>query len=195
MKASINSFHSLLERPDLSIEIFCLLINFSKIVSSLKKENFKSRITDELSKYKNLNHRIDEICSLNGINFVNDSKATNPAAANFAINQFNDIYWILGGLSKDNDLNKLDLSNQNIKKIFLIGSSSKQISKIIPKNINFEVSYNLENATISAYEEALKDQKGCVLLSPGCSSQDEFNDYQDRGNMFTKIVNNLEVKC
>ncbi|MEC9074583.1 MAG: UDP-N-acetylmuramoyl-L-alanine--D-glutamate ligase [Pseudomonadota bacterium] len=152
-------------------------------------------VIDELSKYKNLNHRIDEICSLNGINFVNDSKATNPAAANFAINQFNNIYWILGGLSKDNDLNKLDLSNQNIKKIFLIGSSSKQISKIIPKNINFEVSYNLENATRSAYEEALKDQKGCVLLSPGCSSQDEFNDYQDRGNMFTKIVNNLEVKC
>ena len=66
---------------------------------------------------------------------------------------------------------------------------------IIPKSINFEVSYNLENATRSAYEEALKDQKGCVLLSPGCSSQDEFNDYQDRGNMFTKIVNNLEVEC
>ena len=69
------------------------------------------------------------------------------------------------------------------------------LSPSIPKNINFEVSCNLENATRSAYEEALKDQKGCVLLSPGCSSQDEFNDYQDRGNMFTKIVNNLEVKC
>ena len=71
----------------------------------------------------------------------------------------------------------------------------KNVLKTSNKNINFEVSYNLENATRSAYEEALKDQKGCVLLSPGCSSQDEFNDYQDRGNMFTKIVNNLEVEC
>ena len=90
---------------------------------------------------------------------------------------------------------KLNLSNKNIKKIYLIGSSSDQLSQIIPKKVKFEVSYNLESATKSAYKEVLKSQRGCILLSPGCSSQDQFIDYQERGNKFTKIVNNLVVKC
>ena len=152
-------------------------------------------VINQLKKFKNLNHRIYEVCSKNGVSFINDSKATNPAAANFAASQFKDIYWILGGLSKNNDLTKLNLSNKNIKKIFLIGSSSDQLSQIIPKKVKFEVSHNLENATKSAYAEVLKSQKGCILLSPGCSSQDQFIDYQERGNKFTKIVNNLVVKC
>ena len=152
-------------------------------------------VINQLKKFKSLNHRIYEVCSKNGVSFINDSKATNPAAANFAASQFKDIYWILGGLSKNNDLTKLNLSNKNIKKIFLIGSSSDQLSQIIPKKVKFEVSHNLENATKSAYTEVLKNQKGCILLSPGCSSQDQFIDYQERGNKFTKIVNNLVVKC
>ena len=150
---------------------------------------------NKLSNFNNLDHRINLISSINGINFINDSKATNPAAANFAANQFEDIYWILGGLSKNNDLKKLDLSNTNVRKIFLIGSSSKKLSKIIPQGVEFEVSGSLENATISAYTAALKNQKGCVLLSPGCSSQDEFLNYQERGKKFENVINNLEQAC
>ena len=77
----------------------------------------------------------------------------------------------------------------------MIGSSSDQLSQIIPKKVKFEISYNLESATKSAYKEVLKKQSGCMLLSPGCSSQDQFIDYQERGHKFTKIVNNLVVKC
>ena len=137
-------------------------------------------VINKLSNFKNLDHRVNPICSINGINFIDDSKATNPAAANFAASQFEDIYWILGGLSKNNDLKKLDFFKTNIRKIFLIGSSTKKLSKIIPQEVDFEISGSLEKATISAYMAALKNQKGCVLLSPGCSSQDDFLNYQER---------------
>ena len=77
-------------------------------------------VINKLSNFKNLDHRVNLICSINGINFIDDSKATNPAAANFAASQFEDIYWILGGLSKNNDLKKLDFFKTNIRKILLI---------------------------------------------------------------------------
>lgn len=152
-------------------------------------------VINKLSNFKNLDHRVNPICSINGINFIDDSKATNPAAANFAASQFEDIYWILGGLSKNNDLKKLDFFKTNIRKIFLIGSSTKKLSKIIPQGVDFEISGSLEKATISAYMAALKNQKGCVLLSPGCSSQDDFLNYQERGKKFANIINNLELIC
>ena len=152
-------------------------------------------VINKLSNFKNLDHRVNLICSINGINFIDDSKATNPAAANFAVSQFEDIYWILGGLSKNNDLKKLHFFETNIRKIFLIGSSTKKLSKIIPQGVDFEISRSLEKATISAYMAALKNQKGCVLLSPGCSSQDDFLNYKERGKKFANIINNLELIC
>ena len=155
----------------------------------------RKHVFEVLLNFKNLNHRTKEVYANKEIRFIDDSKATNPAAANFAINQYKDIYLILGGLSKQNDLRKLDLSSKNINKAFFIGSSSDQLSKIAPKDLDFEVSRNLEHATKSAYIEALKNKKGCVLLSPGCSSLDEYNNFQERGDDFAKIVNNLDIKC
>ena len=187
-----------------------IFINMSNFID-IKEENsqnliinkilpFLLTVTDilgvnQLSNFKNLDHRVNPICSINGINFIDDSKATNPAAANFAASQFEDIYWILGGLSKNNDLKKLDFFKTNIRKIFLIGSSTKKLSKIIPQGVEFDISGSLEKATISAYMDALKNQKVCVLLSPGCSSQDDFLNYQERGKKFANIINNLELIC
>ena len=188
-----NEFNDLSNKISQNGIIKKFLPAFIKVTDILDVD--RNFVINQLTKFKNLNHRIYEVCSHDGVSFINDSKATNPAAANFAASQFKDIYWILGGLSKNNDLSKLDLSNKNIKKIFLIGSSSDQLSQIMPKKVKFEVSHNLESATKSAYKEVLKSQSGCILLSPGCSSQDQFIDYQERGNQFTKIVNNLLVKC
>jgi len=166
------------------------LFSVTDIINIQHKHVFKA-----LLNFKNLNHRTKEVYANKEIRFIDDSKATNPAAANFAINQYEDIYLILGGLSKQNDLRELNLSSKNINKAFFIGSSSNQLSKIAPEDLDFEVSGNLECATKSAYLAALKNKKGCILLSPGCSSLDEYRNFQERGNVFKKIINNLGIKC
>lgn len=148
-----------------------------------------------LLNFKNLEHRTNKIHSKDNIVFIDDSKATNPAAANYAISKFTDIYWILGGLSKGNDLSKLQLGSKNIKKAFFIGSSSYELEKIAPDQLEYELSKDLERATKSAYNDAKINKRGVILLSPGCSSLDQYKDFNERGEAFIKAVNNLVKEC
>ena len=148
-----------------------------------------------LLNFKNLEHRTNKIYSKDNIVFINDSKATNPAAANYAVNKFTDIYWILGGLSKNNDLSKLQLDSNHIKKAFFIGSSSYELEKIAPDQLEYELSKDLERATKSAYNEAKNNKHGVILLSPGCSSLDQYKNFNERGEVFIKAVNDLVNEC
>ncbi|MEC7734768.1 MAG: cyanophycin synthetase, partial [Pseudomonadota bacterium] len=148
-----------------------------------------------LLNFKNLEHRTNKIHSKDNIVFIDDSKATNPAAANYAVSKFTDIYWILGGLSKGNDLSKLQLGSKNIKKAFFIGSSSYELEKIAPDQLEYELSKDLECATKSAYNDAKINKRGVILLSPGCSSLDQYKDFNERGEAFIKAVNNLVKEC
>ena len=155
----------------------------------------QDKVIEALLNFKNLEHRINKIHSKDNIVFIDDSKATNPAAANYAISKFTDIYWILGGLSKGNDLSKLQLGSKNIKKAFFIGSSSYELEKIAPDQLEYELSKDLERATKSAYNDAKANKRGVILLSPGCSSLDQFKDFNERGDVFIKAVNNLVKEC
>ena len=155
----------------------------------------QDKVIEALLNFKNLEHRINKIHSKDNIVFINDSKATNPAAANYAVSKFTDIYWILGGLSKNNDLSKLQLDSNHIKKVFFIGSSSDELEKIVPDQLEYELSKDLERATKSAYNDAKANKRGVILLSPGCSSLDQFKDFNERGDVFIKAVNNLVKEC
>ena len=155
----------------------------------------QDKVIEALLNFKNLEHRINKIHSKDNIVFINDSKATNPAAANYAVSKFTDIYWILGGLSKNNDLSKLQLDSNHIKKVFFIGSSSDELEKIVPDQLEYELSKDLECATKSAYNDAKANKRGVILLSPGCSSLDQFKDFNERGEVFIKAVNNLVKEC
>ena len=125
------------------------------------------------------------------IKFINDSKATNVSAANLAIKSLKDIFWIGGGYSKNSDLSKLNLSSEEIKGIFLIGSSASEIKKISPKEKMPSIYQNLFEATKAAFKAAKKNGKGSILLSPGCSSHDQFKNFEDRGNVFVKAIASL----
>jgi len=155
----------------------------------------KDKAIKAILNFRNLEHRTNKIHSKDNIVFINDSKATNPAAANYAVSKFTDIYWILGGLSKNNDLSKLQLDSNRIKKAFFIGSSSDELEKIAPDQLEYELSKDLECATKSAYNNAKDNKRSVILLSPGCSSLDQFKDFNERGEVFINVVNNLVKKC
>ena len=119
------------------------------------------------------------------------SKATNVSAANLAIDSFKDIFWIGGGYSKNNDLSKLNLSSSEIKGVFLIGSAASEIKKLSPRDKKPSIYRNLTDATEAAFKAAKKNKKGSILLSPGCSSHDQFKNYEDRGDQFKSAVRDL----
>ena len=74
-------------------------------------------VINQLTKFKNLNHRIHEVCSQNGISFINDSKATSFSATEIALSSIKNIYWILGGLPKKNDKLNLSKIKKNIREL------------------------------------------------------------------------------
>ena len=160
-----------------------------KVLSILKLD--ESIIKKRISEFKGLKHRMEFIYDDGLIKFINDSKATNVSATNLAIKSLKDIFWIGGGYSKNSDLSKLNLSSEEIKGIFLIGSSASEIKKISPKEKMPSIYQNLFEATKAAFKAAKKNGKGSILLSPGCSSHDQFKNFEDRGNVFVKAIASL----
>lgn len=160
-----------------------------KVLSILKLD--ESIIKKRISEFKGLKHRMEFIYDDGLIKFINDSKATNVSATNLAIKSLKDIFWIGGGYSKNSDLSKLNLSSEEIKGIFLIGSSASEIKKISPKEKMPSIYQNLFEATKAAFKAAKKNGKGSILLSPGCSSHDQFKNFEDRGNMFVRAIASL----
>ena len=152
----------------------------------------KEDIRESLSDFRNVEHRLEFVSSVHGIEFVNDSKATNVNSTWYALESFNKpVILILGGVDKGNDYSTLlELVKDKVKAIVCLGTDNKKIIKTF-KNI---VSSIVETASA---EEAVKvsyslGKKGdVVLLSPACASFDLFENYEDRGRQFKKAVKNL----
>ena len=142
----------------------------------------KEDIRESLSDFRNVEHRLEFVSSVHGIEFVNDSKATNVNSTWYALESFNKpVILILGGVDKGNDYSTLlELVKDKVKAIVCLGTDNKKIIKTF-KNI---VSSIVETASA---EEAVKvsyslGKKGdVVLLSPACASFDLFENYEDRG--------------
>ena len=144
-----------------------------------------------IKNFKGLSHRMELVCQNDKIKFINDSKATNASATNMAFSLNKKIFWIGGGDSKGNDLSKINLLSKNLDGVFLIGSSAQKIFNLTPKSKKPIIFKNLISATKAAYKEAIKSGGGCILLSPGCSSHDQFISYEERGEIFSKTALSL----
>jgi len=148
-------------------------------------------IKHSLMNFKGVEHRLEFVRDVYNINFINDSKATNVDAVWFALRSFEaPIFLILGGIDKGNDYSQIKEEVENrVKKIFAIGSSSEKIYKYFKNSTDVEIIETLEEVVNKGLHEASSGDY--VLLSPACSSFDMFNNYEDRGNQFKNLVNQL----
>lgn len=154
----------------------------------------KEQFVDGLKTFQNLPHRLQEVAVIDGIHFINDSKATNSDAAAKALACYNgNIFWILGGRAKDNGLEGLEQYFPRIHQAFLIGEAEDQFAKLLDGKIPYFRCHDLSTAIQKAYSEALscKRRPLYILLSPACASWDQFKDFEHRGEVFKDLVNSL----
>ena len=143
-----------------------------------------------INSYQLPKHRMEFVNLIDGVEYINDSKATNPHATMAAVEKINkDIILLLGGHDKDISFEPmLKKMPSKVKTLICFGECRKKINKLAKKlNLNSIMASNLESAVIMAKKLAISGQT--VLLSPACSSFDEFSSYKERGVKFAKIVN------
>jgi len=149
-------------------------------------------VRDSLSDFKNVEHRLEFVAKVNGIEFINDSKATNVNSTWYALESMEQkTVWIVGGVDKGNDYDSLlELVQDNVSAIVCLGNDNDKIietfSDIVDEIVETNSAYE---AVANAYRLAKKEQT--VLLSPACASFDLFESYEDRGKQFKRAVRNL----
>jgi len=152
----------------------------------------KEVIRESLSDFRNVEHRLEFVSTVHGIEFVNDSKATNINSTWFALESFNKpVILILGGVDKGNDYEMLEeLVKEKVKAIICLGKDNKKIIKAFAGMV--EEIVETETADAAVKESYRLGKKGdVVLLSPACASFDLFENYEDRGRQFKKAVKSL----
>jgi UDP-N-acetylmuramoylalanine--D-glutamate ligase len=150
-------------------------------------------IADRLASYPGLRHRQELVAIIDGIRYVNDSKATNADAAEKAIFCYDRIYWIAGGQAKEGGIESLRPLFPRIARAFLIGEAAQIFADTLSGSVAYEMCGTLDAAIHRARDVALADpgRNGVVLLSPACASWDQFKSFEHRGDVFRDIVNGL----
>jgi len=152
----------------------------------------KEKFINGLMSFQNLEHRQQLVRTINGVQYVNDSKATNCDSVEQALKRYDDIIWILGGEPKEEGIEKLTKYFDKIKCALLIGLVAEKWSKFLSEyNVKNEVVHTLDIAVNRAHEIANSIGAKIVLLSPTCASFDQFKSFEDRGNKFIKYVQEL----
>lgn len=149
------------------------------------------KIREAFSTFKGVEHRLEFVRELDGVEYVNDSKATNVDSVWYALRSYDKpLYLILGGKDKGNDYDRLkDLVKQHVKKIYAIGSSAQKVYDYFHSIVPTEIKDSMESCVKAGRVEA---EKGTiVLLSPACASFDMFDNYEHRGKVFKEAVNKL----
>jgi UDP-N-acetylmuramoylalanine--D-glutamate ligase len=152
----------------------------------------KEVVRESLEDFVNVEHRLEFVAKVNGIEFINDSKATNVNSTWFALESMDKpTVWIVGGVDKGNDYDELiELVHDKVKAIICLGVDNKKLleafSGVIPTIVEAR---SAMEAVAYGYRLAKKDET--VLLSPACASFDLFENYEDRGNQFKAAVRAL----
>jgi UDP-N-acetylmuramoylalanine--D-glutamate ligase len=152
----------------------------------------KETLRESLSDFVNVEHRMEFVAKVHGIEFINDSKATNVNSAWYALESMDKpTVWIVGGVDKGNDYTELtDLVKDKVTAIICLGKNNSKIIEAFGDHVEtiVETQSSIE-AVAYGYRLAKKDET--VLLSPACASFDLFEDYEDRGNQFKAAVRGL----
>lgn len=165
-----------------------LAANIAARVLELKNEVVRESLGD----FQNIEHRLEHVANVHGIEFVNDSKATNINSTWYALESMDKpVIWIVGGVDKGNNYNKLmDLVQQKVKGIICLGTDNEKIIKKFKKHVgDIQEASSAQEAVNLAYDMGHKGD--VVLLAPACASFDLFDDFEDRGQQFKNAVKGL----
>jgi len=149
-------------------------------------------IRQSMLDFQNIEHRLEYVLTVHGIDFINDSKATNVNAAWYALESMTKpVIWIVGGVDKGNDYDEIsEIVKSRVKTIICLGESTKKIQKYFKKIVGkIETVSSMEEAVRSSYQ--LGDKGDVVLLSPTCASFDMFDNFEHRGQEFKNQVRKL----
>ncbi len=152
----------------------------------------KEKIRDAVKTFESLEHRMETVMTIRGVQFINDSKATNVNSTWFALeNMSRPVILILGGVDKGNDYSLImDMVKEKVKAIVCLGKDNTKIHKAFGNEV--EVIVNTDNAIDAVKASFHLASKGdVVLLSPACASFDLFSNYEDRGRQFKEAVKEL----
>jgi UDP-N-acetylmuramoylalanine--D-glutamate ligase len=151
-----------------------------------------AEIRATLRNFKGVEHRLEFVREVNGVKYINDSKATNVDSVWYALQSFDcPLVLILGGRDKGNDYSRLfELVKKNVRAVVAIGESAEKVEKAFRPFVPIRRAVSIEEAINSARQ--LAQFGDSVLLSPACASFDWFKNYEHRGNMFKEIVNKLD---
>ncbi|MCF8301834.1 MAG: UDP-N-acetylmuramoyl-L-alanine--D-glutamate ligase [Bacteroidales bacterium] len=161
-------------------------------IASRLVELRKNTIKQCLSDFQNVEHRLEHVANIHGIEFINDSKATNINATWYALESAEKpVVWIVGGIDKGNDYSKLmELVKEKVKAIVCLGVDNHRIHEAFDKAVETIIDTSSANEAVgSAYY--LSTPGDMILLSPACASFDLFENYEDRGNQFKQAVSKL----
>ena len=147
------------------------------------------RVREGVSLFESVPHRMEYVAKVNGIQFINDSKATNVEATKYALDSFSEpLVWIAGGIDKGNDYSLIkELVREKVNALVCLGKENKKLISAFKADVAdlCEVD-SMEKAVNSALKYAREND--VVLLSPACASFDLFKNYEDRGNQFKREV-------
>lgn len=152
----------------------------------------KEKIRETFSRFRGMEHRLEYVATIRGVDFINDSKATNVNSVWFALESMEKpTILILGGQDKGNDYSEiLDLVKQKVKAIICLGVNNKPIFDAFETVVDTMIeTTSASEAVHAAY--ACAENGDVVLLAPGCASFDRFENYEDRGAQFKDAVMNL----
>ena len=153
----------------------------------------REEIVAGFASFPGLSHRMELVGELNGVVFINDSKATNADAAARALSSFERIFWIAGGLAKDGGIQNLKEFFPKIEKAYLIGDAADEFAGVLEAKVDHEVVGTLERAVGAAAEDIAERtiRPGAVVFSPACASFDQFRNFELRGDAFRDAVHAL----
>ncbi|MBI4654135.1 MAG: UDP-N-acetylmuramoyl-L-alanine--D-glutamate ligase [Nitrospirae bacterium] len=152
-------------------------------------------VRNVLKEFPGLEHRLEFVCEVDGVSFINDSKGTNIGAVIKSLESFQKVILVMGGRDKAGDFTVLrDLVRGRVKTLILLGEAKEKIEKALGDVVDTVLVDSLREAIEAAMSKA---QRGdVVLLSPGCASFDMFLDFEDRGRKFKAAVRKMQdARC
>ena len=175
-EVSLIGKHNMVNSMAAVISALCLEVSISNVVKGLKT-------------FKNAPHRLEFVDEIEGVGFINDSKATNVDSVYYALDGVKkNIIWIAGGIDKGNEYEQIeDLVKHKVKGLVCLGKDNSRLTGYFGTKVDLiaEVA-SAKNAVSQAFEWAKEGD--VVLLSPACASFDLFDNYEDRGDKFKKAV-------